>query len=150
MRSRRRSSKAFSPCRLDWRPSRWVSAGFAAVALCGNYSLHLSAVPPQLALLGTLVLWLAAAAHARAWVRRPPRRLVVPWGRAPACVDGLPVADLQVQWRGPLAWVSWRRGPRRRECLLFCPDTLPPARRRELRLAARSRAVSPAPLAMAP
>jgi len=92
---------------------------------------------------------LAAALCLAAWVqaqhlaRQRPRTLTIPWGTAPACVDGRPVAKLQVEWRGPLAWVSWQRGPRRRQCLMFWPDTLPPARRRELRLAARHRTVTP-------
>ncbi|MEE7566640.1 hypothetical protein HH297_09445, partial [Xanthomonas sp. Kuri4-3] len=60
-----------------------------------------------------------------------------------------PVAAFRVEWRGPLAQLSWRDG-RRRERLLFWPDTLPPAQRRELRLAAGAHAISSRPRQMAP
>ncbi|HYG04983.1 MAG TPA: hypothetical protein VD865_01065 [Stenotrophomonas sp.] len=143
MRRRPLSSNASSPCRLEWRPSRWVPGALGTAAVLGNFSLQWSALPQGLAAVAGALLGLIALLQAWAWMRQPPRHLIVPWGQVPASVDGLPVATLQVQWRGPLAWVSWRRGPRRRTCLLFCPDTLPPARRRELRLAADSRAVPP-------
>ncbi|MDH5833864.1 hypothetical protein [Luteimonas sp. M1R5S59] len=76
-------------------------------------------------------LWLAR----REW-RRPACSLVLAGDADRVEVDGEPVGDFALQWRGPLAFAAWRdvRGRRRR--LAWWPDTLPPARRRELRLAA--------------
>jgi len=111
--------------------------------LLGLYSLHLSALPPGPTAAAAATLCLAGLIGLRRLARQRPRSLVVPWNSAPARVDGRPVAGLRVEWRGPLAWVSWRRGPRRREHLMFWPDTLPLSQRRELRLAARHRAVTP-------
>jgi toxin CptA len=112
----------------------WVVSGAA--------SLHLSALPPTPTLVAVILLSGVGWQQARHLARQPPRILSIPWGNAPACVDGRPVAALRVEWRGPLAWVSWQRGPGRRERLMFWPDTLPPRRRRELRLAARQRPVT--------
>lgn len=150
MRRRRPSSKGFAPCRLEWRPSRCHARALAALVAGACASLWMSALPTwALPLAGALLATLAVR-QARGMARQRSRHLLVPWGGAPARVDGVPVAGLRVEWMGPLVRVSWRRGPRRREGLLFWPDTLPPARRRELRLAARSRVVSSSRPAMAP
>jgi toxin CptA len=68
--------------------------------------------------------------------RKPVRHLVFPGGDSVVQIDGVPVKDVVVQWRGPLAFVSWRESDGRRQRLSWWPDTLPPERRRELRLAA--------------
>jgi toxin CptA len=89
--------------------------------------------------------WLLAAAvlgHAL-WLvdresRRPVRSVVFPGNDLPVTVDGVPMEQVEVQWRGPLAFVSWKERDGRRLRLSWWPDTLPPARRRELRLAAGS------------
>jgi toxin CptA len=122
----------------------------AGLVPCVWYSLYLSALPAWAGSLAGMLVSGVAVSQARALARVPPRKLRVPWGKAPACVAGVPVADLRIEWLGPLVRVSWRRGPRRRAGMLFWPDTLPPARRRELRLAARSRVVSSSRPAMAP
>ena len=51
-------------------------------------------------------------------------------------VDGVAVAQPRLQWRGPLAVLSWRDAGGHSRYRSWWPDTLPPARRRELRLAA--------------
>ncbi|GAB3318144.1 hypothetical protein GCM10027564_29350 [Luteimonas notoginsengisoli] len=90
-------------------------------------------------------VWLAwREAHAR------PVELVIPHAPARATVDGQAVDELAVRWRGPIAFVQWRVGGGRWRRHAFFPDTLPAARRRELRLAApppapARRAVSVAP-----
>ncbi|MEO6519456.1 MAG: hypothetical protein ABIO17_10765 [Pseudoxanthomonas sp.] len=82
--------------------------------------------------------------------RLPACSLVFPGSELPVLVDGVPVEQVDVQWRGPLAFVSWqdRTGKRRR--LSWWPDTLVLGRRRELRLAAGSLQASRHALAMAP
>jgi toxin CptA len=90
-------------------------------------------------------LALAASVHG-AWLFRreylkPPRMFVFPGDDGPVLLDGEAVDEVAVQWRGPLAFVRWRGADGRAHRLGWWPDTLPPARRRELRLAA------PAPMA---
>ena len=50
--------------------------------------------------------------------------------------DGLAVERFRIDWRGPLAFVSWRDGHGRTFRRSLWPDTLSAAGRRELRLAA--------------
>ena len=115
-----------------------------------SVSVFLSGMPRPAA-------WLLAAAvsiHAL-WLadresRRPVRSLVFPGNDLPVTVDGMPVEHVEVQWRGPLAFVSWKERDGRRQRLSWWPDTLPPARRRELRLAANATDTAPHRSAMAP
>ena len=51
-------------------------------------------------------------------------------------VGEVEAADVQLQWRGPLAFMAWRDPAGRRMRLAWWPDTLPSRWRRELRLAA--------------
>jgi len=84
--------------------------------------------------------WLARCAS-----RRAVSEIVIPAKETPATIDGLPMHDLHVQWRGPLAFLRWRDDEGRRRYLQGWPDNLAPPARRELRLAmaARTRARSP-------
>jgi len=122
---------------------------YPVLVLLACVGAWMSALPLVLAGPLGLVVLVAGAGRWRWLAGRPRQRLLIR-PRGPNCVDGLPVADLRVAWRGPLARVSWRRGPGRCHALLFWPDTLPPPRRRELRLATCRRAVSSPPPAMAP
>lgn len=65
----------------------------------------------------------------------PPRRLLIPAGRGAATCDGGRIDALQVDWRGPLAFLQWRDGDGRRQRAAFWPDTLDAGMRRELRVA---------------
>lgn len=72
---------------------------------------------------------------ARAELRKPHRELVIDAQGAQTSVDGESASDFSVDWRGPLAFVRWRDTQDRRQRLVWWPDTLPVASRRELRLA---------------
>ena len=105
--------------RLEWRPSRWLVAALALIAILAPIAVLASEMP-------RLFAWpLAATAFAygawRAWheARRPPRSLE--W----------PIPGARVHWRGPLLFV---RAPGLR--LSWWPDTLAPDTRRELRVSA--------------
>jgi toxin CptA len=76
----------------------------------------------------------------RAWreANLPRRLLVLPGNGSRATLDGQPILQAQVQWRGPLAFLRWRDRQGRSQRLSWWPDTLPQASRRELRLAASS------------
>ncbi|MEJ7746113.1 MAG: hypothetical protein WKF61_05045, partial [Luteimonas sp.] len=65
-------------------------------------------------------------------------------------LDGEPIDEVKLQWRGSLAFVSWRGKAGRIQRVSWWPDTLPPASRRELRLAAPAAIASRQRGAMAP
>jgi toxin CptA len=60
------------------------------------------------------------------------------------------MGDVQVQWRGPLAFLWWRDGKGRRQRLQGWPDNLAAAARRELRLAMAARVPARSPRSVAP
>lgn len=131
-----RSSNASATCRIDWRPSRLMCAGLVALSLLAAFAVLASEMPP----LAAWPLALAALAHGAglAWkhARRPARRFVFAGQDAPVEVDGEPVREASVTWRGPLAFVRWRDRTGHARHLAWWPDTLAGHARRELRLAA--------------
>ena len=141
MRSSRNFSNVSAPFRFEWRPSRWLAGALCLLGLlaaCALLNCELEAAiawPSALAAAGWS-LWLAR----REW-RRPCRQLLVPPPPAAATVDGAAAGSLRLIERGPLLILRWREASTCRQ-LLFWPDTLPRARRRELRLAVRAMAVS--------
>lgn len=82
--------------------------------------------------------------------QRPARSLVIPVNDAVATIDGEPMADLQLQWRGPLAFLQWRAPDGRLHRLQGWPDNLDATARRELRLAVAARVPARASRSMAP
>ena len=145
-----RSSHASETCRLDWRPSRLLAALLVLISVLGAVAVLASGMPAGMG-------WpLAAAAlvhgvQAAARQRAKPRREVVWDGHAGLVrVDGIVVEAPALQWRGPLACVSWRGRDGRRRRLLFWPDVLHARPRRELRLAAANAPASPPRASMAP
>jgi toxin CptA len=131
-----RSSNASAPCRLEWRPSRWLLSALLALTLAAPLAVLASELPRHAA----WPLAVAAGIHGLRLMWREHRRvrpvLVFPGGDAPVEVDAVAVDGVTVSWRGPLAFVSWRDGQGRTHRLSWWPDTLPAASRRELRLAA--------------
>jgi toxin CptA len=137
-------------CRIEWRPSRWLLAALALIAILAAFSLFESQLPRWLAwALAPLVLGYAAWTIRRE-ARRPVREFVFPGNASPVLLDGRPVEGVSVHWRGPLAFVRWRGRDGRAGRLGWWPDTLPPAQRRELRLAAGAGDVSRNGRGMAP
>ena len=167
MSSSRPSSPGSAPCRLEWRPSRWLQAALvllsalAPLAVMDSHMPRLMAWPLALASLGIGLR--------QAWVEaRRPRRLLVlaaasrsrpasggaardmPVAASPDQLDGRPFRLLAVAWRGPLAFVHGLDGDGRACRLAWWPDTLPPGARRELRLAVAARTASRHRRPMAP
>jgi toxin CptA len=75
--------------------------------------------------------------------RRPARLLALPpgartgdpgGGPGGATLDGEPLAEAVLSWRGPLAFLRWRDAAGRHGRLSWWPDTLPAAERRVLKL----------------
>ncbi|WP_417473508.1 hypothetical protein [Luteimonas mephitis] len=124
-------------CRLERRASPLLAALLSLLAIAAAFAVLASEMPAVAA----WPLALAALAHG-AWLawretRVAPGEFVIPGvAGTRVTVDGKPVEDLSVRWRGPIAFLRWRDadGVWRRH--VFFPDTLPAARRRELRLAA--------------
>lgn len=135
MSKSRRSSNASAPCRLDWAPSRWLTAALLALALLAPLSLLASDLPAVVALPLALLAGIRGVRELRRHARQPPRALVVPAGAGVARCDEVSMASLHVRWRGPLAFLRWRDPDGRVQRLVFWPDTLPVAARRELKLA---------------
>lgn len=127
-----------STCRIDWTPSRLAVAALIVLAILAPLSLALSALPGWLSLPAGLLsagrgLWLA---HREA--HRPALYITWNGGDAPACV-GQGAAeecwhDVRVSLRGPMAALCGRDACGRRHRLVWWPDTLPVAARRQLRL----------------
>ena len=133
---------------VAWRPSRWVVATLWCFGPLGAVSLLASDLPGAFAwpgaCLAVVLGWRASAREAR----RPAA--VVAWAPgAPPTLDGRPLAGARLQWRGPLAFLQWREG-RRRRALSWWPDTLPPDARRAVRLAADGPVTARRDASMAP
>ncbi|MET0893596.1 MAG: hypothetical protein ABWY01_08520 [Pseudoxanthomonas sp.] len=144
------SSSGSVSCRLEWRPSLWLIGALLLLGTLATFSILASDLPRAPAwMLSIAVMVHAANLALRQW-RSPVRSLVFPGTELPVLVDGMPVEAVDVQWRGPLAFVSWNGRVGRRVRLCWWPDTLPASLRRELRLAAGSLQASRHALAMAP
>ena len=134
-RSHRLSSGSVS-CRLEWRPSRWLQVVLAVLGPLAAWSVLLSEMPRWAAWPLVAGVLLHASSSILRERRKPVRQIVFPGSDGVVQIDGIPVSDVVVQWRSPLAFLSWRGSDGRRQRLSWWPDTLPPERRRELRLAA--------------
>jgi len=78
--------------------------------------------------LGSWSLW----RHAR----QPPREFLIASDINACRQGGAPLSHLDLRWRGPLLFIRWKHPAQRRwHHAVFWPDTLPAAKRRELRLA---------------
>ncbi len=145
-----RSSSTSAVCRLEWRPSRWGLSALVVLSLSAPVAVLASQMPRAIAwLLAGFALvhggWLVVRERGQ-----PRRQLVWPAGTGPVTVDGEPVAEPTLQWRGPLAFLQWREHGGGVQRLVYWPDTLPAARRRELKLAAQGRAAALHAASMAP
>ena len=150
MPNSQRLSHGSETCRLEWRPSRAFVAAQMSLGVLGACSVLASEMPRTAA-------WLIAAAamvYAALLSDRHLRlgRVPVVWnGRlGTATIDGVATGEASLQWRGPIAFLHWRDGARRRRCLAFWPDALDRKARRELRLAAGPTAASRTGPSMAP
>ncbi len=143
-------SSTSAACRLEWRPSRWVIGAQRLLAGLAPWAVFASGMPrpaawPLAGIACACGLWLAQREAGK-----PVRQLSWPAGDAPVMLDGEPLRQAELHWRGPLAFLHWHGHGGRGGRLGWWPDTLPPAQRRELRLAARARATARPAASMAP
>lgn len=145
-----RSSSASAPCRIEWRRSRLLIAALLALTVLAAFALLACEMPRRLA--WPLALLACGCGGWRAWLesRRSPCAVVVSAGDAPSSIAGVAVDMLDVRWRGSLAVLRWRDDGGRVRRLVWWPDTLPAAARRELRLAAPLAVTTRRPASMAP
>jgi toxin CptA len=139
----------YVPCRIEWRPSRWLLAALFFLSIAAPIAVLASGLPRGVAWpLAAAAAFQGLGAFARER-RRVPRSLsFTPDGRL--MVDGTEAGHVRLQWRGPLAFLSWRDATGRRQRLAWWPDTLPSRRRRELRLAAGRLPAAPGSSSVAP
>lgn len=133
-----RLSSVSASCRLEWRPSRWVTGALLALGLLAALAVLASGMPRLMAWPLAVSALAYACWRARRESKLPSRALFLPGNELPATLDGLPIEQARVRWRGPLAFLLWRDRQGRPQRLSWWPDTLPAASRRELRLAAGS------------
>ncbi|AXA84076.1 hypothetical protein DCD74_04635 [Lysobacter oculi] len=149
MSTSHRSSSASATCHLEWRPSRLIAAWLLALAVLAPLSLLYSNLPRGVAWL-LAPAWCAVALHAWHRYRNTPSRYLRVHAEGPLEVDGVPMPDWRLHWRGPLAFISWRDAGGRRGAVSFWPDTLPADVRRELRLATPASVGTSSTAGMAP
>lgn len=142
--------QASAPCRLEWRPSRWLAATVATLGLFAAAAALTSATPRVLSWPIAVAALVYGGWLAQRELDRPVRCLVIAPDVATSTVDGEPVTELGLQWRGPLAFLCWRDGAGRRQRLSGWPDVLDAASRRELRLAIAARTPAQPTRSMAP
>ncbi|WP_374602438.1 hypothetical protein [Arenimonas sp.] len=126
------------PCRIDWRPSRWLVGALCGLALLSALSVMLSGLPAQMKPMFAGLAAMGGLGLARREALRPPVSLawsgagllaIDPEGQSQALIA--PVLREQ----GPLLRIEARMPTGRRWSRTWWPDTLPAARRRQVRLA---------------
>lgn len=137
-------------CRLEWRPSRLIGAALWFLAWLAPCCLIGSDLPAAWAWPLAVPVLAFGMRDARRYRRLPACSLLVPAGRGAVQVDGRRIECLQLQWRGPLAFLDWRDGDGRGQRRVFAPDTLGAAGRRELKLAMQRREAAAGTASMAP
>ncbi|MGV8943882.1 hypothetical protein [Thermomonas sp.] len=120
-----------------------------SLVLFAPFSLLMSDLPRAWAWPLALLVAAYGVFDARRQGRLQPCALVIPIGRGQPSCDGQPMLALNIEWRGPLAFLRWRDAEGRIRRLVFWPDTLPLASRRELRLAAMRMEPARQPTSMA-
>jgi len=132
-----RLSTSSASCRLEWRPSRQERAALLLLTVLGAFSLLNCDLPASLAWPAAGLAAVLGARSLRQSGKRPPREFLIAQGINACRLDGKPLSQLDLRWRGPLLFIRWKHPAQRRwHHAVFWPDTLPAIRRRELRLAA--------------
>jgi toxin CptA len=120
------------------------------LGLLAAIAVTASELPWMVAVPATCIALFYGEWLARRESRRGVAEIVIPTHEAVPTIDGSPMEDLQVQWRGPLAFLRWRDEQGRRRYLQGWPDNLAPGERRELRLAMAARTPAHSPRSVAP
>ncbi|MGY0556767.1 MULTISPECIES: hypothetical protein [unclassified Lysobacter] len=141
-------SNASATCRLEWRPSHWLSGLLVMLGVFAALSVVVSDLTPVAAWPCAVLVVLWAGWVARREASRQAIDLQIRDGVVR--VDGSVVTQFQLQWRAALVFARWRDSDNRQRRVVWWPDTLGPAGRRELRLAAPVETAAQPPRSMAP
>jgi toxin CptA len=143
------SSSASANFRFDGRPSAIACGALIALGVLAGLSILTSDLPRACAWPGALLAPAWGVLLARREWRRPA--LPLHW-RADGVLfaAGERAHRAPLHWRGPIAFRAWAAAAARRRRLALWPDTLPAARRRELRLAAAAAEAAHSRARMAP
>ena len=137
------SSDAFLPCRLEWRPSRWLMPALCALAAAAIAALWMSALPPVACGLGSAATVAYAAWLLRHESRRPNCSLSWAGGDADWHVECAGRSEslhhVGATTRGGIAVLTLAEASGGRRRYVWWPDTLDARSRRALRLAIASR-----------
>ncbi len=133
-----RSSNASLPCRIDWRPSRWLVGALCALAALAALAIAASGLPAHLKPMFAGVVALTGLAQARREALRPPFSLA--WQGATLALhaaQGQPqlLVSPTLREQGPLLRIQARTPGGQRWSRTWWPDTLSAADRRQVRLA---------------
>ena len=135
------SSDAFSPCRLEWRRSRWLPVALCVIALAAVAGLWLGNLPRSACIASSVLVFVYVAWLLYREMRRRESILTWPGGEAPWQVecDGRTEALRHVgaSWRGGLVVLTLAGADNARRRYIWWPDTLDARGRRALRLALR-------------
>ncbi len=137
-------STTSAPSRLEWRPSRLRALAEAGVVLAAPWLIAACDLPSRLRPPLVLLCWLAQVMLSWRYLASPRRLLWLQAPPRPLLLDAVELDAPTVHVRGPWLQLRWQ-GPGRAGWLLFWPDVLSRAQRRELRLAVRARQVSRKP-----
>ena len=118
------SSNASLPCRIDWRPSRWLVGALCALAALAALSVMASGLPALLKPMIAVIAGLYGLAVARREALRRPVSLDLAGATLVLREQG-PLLRLQAGTAGGQGWSR-----------TWWPDTLSTPDRRRLRLAA--------------
>lgn len=142
-------STGCAPSRLEWRPSRLQALAEALVLAGAPWLIASTDLPDAWQSPAVLVYWLCGGLLLARDLCRRPRVVWLQLLPRPLLLDGQELEAPTLQVRGPWLQLRWQ-GPGRGGSLVFWPDVLAPAQRRELRLAVRARAISRNAPTMAP
>lgn len=144
-----RSLNASAPCRFELRPSRWLVGALLVFSVLAPFSVLASEMPRWAAWpFAVIAMVLGLALAWREW-GRPVREVVIDTS-GNAMIEGVQVEAFRVDWRGPLAFLSWRDKGGTLQRRSLWPDVLGSALRRELRLAVDKADAVRSPGSMAP
>ena len=139
------SSDASSPCRLEWRRSRWLPLALCVLAFAAIAALWLSALPLIACGIGSALILAYGGWLLRREAHRPGCVLSWPGGDAPWQVehDGRDesLRHVGASFRGGLVVLTLADADNKRRRYLWWPDTLDARGRRALRLAMRVEAI---------
>lgn len=139
------SSDASSPCRLEWRRSRWLPVALCVLAFAAIAALWLSDLPRIACGIGSVLVLAYAGWLLHREAHRPACVLSWPGGDAPwqvECDDHTEsLRHVGASFRGGLVALTLADADNKLRHYLWWPDTLDARGRRALRLAMRVEAV---------